>query len=51
MNKTSLNAIIQLYEDLLRNGRIPLDGPAYTRMQKLKLQKLLRRKTYGTNNS
>jgi len=51
VNKTSLNTIIQLYEDLLRNGRIPLDGPAYTRMQKLKLQKLLRRKTYGANTS
>jgi|TARA_R100000808_G_scaffold6776_1_gene19895 hypothetical protein len=51
MNKASLTAIIQLYEDLLRNGRIPVDGPAYTRMQKLKLQKLLRRKTYGAKNS
>ena len=51
MIKASLTTIIQMYEDLLRRGRIPLDGPANNRMQKLKLKKLLRRKTYGESKS
>ncbi len=35
------------YEQLLSEGRIEPDGPAYSRLQKLKLDKLMRSK-YGS---
>ena len=34
--------IIEMYEELLSEGRIEPDGPAYSRLQKLKLDKLPR---------
>ena len=39
--------IIEMYEELLSEGRIEPDGPAYSRLQKLKLDKLMRSK-YGS---
>ena len=39
--------IIEMYEELLSKGKIEPDGPAYSRLQKLKLDKLMRSK-YGS---
>jgi len=36
--------IIKIYEKMHKEGRIKPDGVAYTRMQQLKLRRLLRRK-------
>ena len=43
--------IIKIYERLLKSGKISFVGAAYTRMQKLKIRRLLRRKDNGDNNS
>ena len=43
-----LKKVMQVYEKLLKDGKLEPDGAAYSRYQKLKLQKILRKK-YGYN--